>query len=142
MLRAIREHSKSWIIKVVLSLIALSFVIFGIMDIVMKQIQDRPVATVGDKKISPETLHFAVQDEMKRLQSQFKGVISLEQLKELHIHQHVLDRMAQGLALEQLIHNLGINVPNEFVKAYIEGRFHQDGHFNYNVFNNINYNKK
>jgi hypothetical protein len=134
MLRAIREHSKSWIIKVVLSLIALSFVIFGIMDIVMKQIQDRPVATVGDKKISPETLHFSVQDEMKRLQTQFKDVISLEQLKELRIHQHVLERMAQGLALEQLVHHLGIDVPNEFVKAYVEGKFHQDGDFNYNVF--------
>lgn len=106
---------------------------FGIVDVVLRLINDRPVASVAGQKISIEVFDRVLKNELRRIQSQFPDLeINKSRLRD--IQKNILDQMAQEIALEKLLETIGIRTSNDIVKEYIKGSFQKDGQFKYEEF--------
>ena len=67
MLQVFRDHAHKWFIKVLLSIIVVSFGLWGITDVIYKFFAHRPIVTVGKHSISHEELAQHMQKETARI---------------------------------------------------------------------------
>ncbi|MEI8320551.1 MAG: SurA N-terminal domain-containing protein [Alphaproteobacteria bacterium] len=114
MLQFLRNMSSSWIMKIILGILVLSFGLFwGISDVFRSRNYDEIVAVVGGIDISKKALEDAVQNQIKAMNAELKGkAISLKQFDQLIGINKVLDRMIDNVLLDQFAKDAGINTPN------------------------------
>lgn len=123
--------SKHWLFKVFIILIALSFSSFGIIEVINRFLNDRPIAKVGDISISAEDVARRIQNESARIQRMSKGKIDPAFLRQLGIEQMALDKLIaeKALILFQKDLKLALSIDNvqKFIRSMKE--FHTDGDF-------------
>jgi peptidyl-prolyl cis-trans isomerase D len=139
MLQSFRENSGKWFVKVLFGAIVLSFVIFGIGDVVRNYNATKPVAKVGGVSISYEEFAHAFQKEVSHMQQMVKGSISPEQLQKMGLHTHVLDRLINATLLDLETKNLNILVADSLVRDIIHTMpaFQQGGAFRKELFHEL-----
>lgn len=113
MLQAMRKLTRSWISTVFLSLIAGSFVVWGIAD-VFRGSTDTNVVTVGSTQVPVESFRRDFQNAMRNA----GAVLAPGEAKALG--QQVLDRMTASIALDNLTDSLGLTATDGRVRQQIQ----------------------
>lgn len=117
MLDSLRKGAGSWIAKIFLGLLVLSFAAWGIGDIFRIR-PDTAVATVGDIAISQEQFTRAFNRELTRLQRQL-GAVDSAQARQLGLDRQTLNNLITQALYDQAADELGLTVSIETIREEI-----------------------
>ena len=133
MLDSMRQAATGWVAKVLLGLLALSFVAWGVADRVPGY-GSGEVAQVGNVKITGLEFSRALEDRLGVLRRQLQRGLSLEQANAMGIPESVLNELVARAALrdQALDYNLGVSddriaeaISND-PSFQVQGRFDRD----------------
>ena len=138
MLAAIRNFARSWVMKVFLGLLILSFAIWGVGDVFTGGAGDA-VAEVGELEVTASELDERFRRSLRRLQEQSNEPISRQDA----IAMGLLEQSLQGLAAQRLLdaeaRTLDLTAPDAAVRRLIteEPAFQVDGRFDRDRFRQL-----
>ena len=139
MLQSLREHASSWIFKVMLGLLILSFGAWGIGDIFLGE-RDPVVSKVGGVTITASQLNNAFQDEIRRTQSMVSQPLDAEQAKQLGLLDSALQQMQDRILFTLGSRDLGILISDDVLRQEIarEQAFHNaQGQFDPTIYRQV-----
>ena len=111
MLQFLRGHASSWVMKIVLGLIVLSFCVFGITSLFIGKGQQVLVAKVGKVEISKQYLLHEVQRRLQAANRELKDIsLTLEQAVKMGLPKKILDDLVRKILVEQELKDLNIAV--------------------------------
>lgn len=121
MLQFLRTHSSSWIAKILLGLLILSFGLFwGISEFFRGKDTSHIVASVGKIEVSKAQLQNAVQEDLKRLNAELKSKsISFKQALQLGIVNQVLDRLLNEILIDLFIRDSKLTATDRLIATSI-----------------------
>ena len=119
MLDTLRAGAKSWISKLLIGLLVISFAIWGISGDLLNVGGDR-VATVGDQKVSIEAFDTAYRRELDRIGRSIGRPLSTIEGASLGIPGQVLGRLIAEAALNQTAEDLNLGVTDEELVRLIQ----------------------
>lgn len=114
MLNQLRKGVKSLTAKVLLSLLVVSFAVWGIGDIFSFRLDAR-VAKVGDTEVSAERFADALARQQSRLSREAGQAISFDQLRQSGMAGAVLNGLIRDAAFEEELKRLGLSAPDAAV---------------------------
>ncbi len=118
MLSGMREASKNWLGRVVLTivmgLLIISFGLFGIGNW-LSGLGQGSLAKVGSTEISFETFRVAFANQLQQLSNQQRRLITNEQARAAGIDQQVLGQLMSDAALDEQVKRLGLNVSEDAI---------------------------
>jgi peptidyl-prolyl cis-trans isomerase D len=139
MMEALRSSAGSWIAKIFVALLAMSFGIWGIADVFRGRTTD-VLARVGSEKITGQEYRRAF-DRQVRAFSERQGVqITPEQARAIGLDRQVLARLLQDASLDAQAASLGLSVSDAMIADRIAtNKAFQgpDGQFDANRFREI-----
>lgn len=112
MLNALRKSASTWVAKVLIGLLVLSFAIWGVNDFV-GGINRTTIATVGDTTVSAERFDRALSIEISRLQRQIQQPVSLTQATAFGIPNQVISQLVTEAALDDVSTKLNLGVSDD-----------------------------
>ena len=118
-LASLRHGASTLIVKVLLLLLVLSFVLWGVGDM-LRGGNNNTMAKVGKNKISRNEFETILKRELQFYQNMMGGSISEEQLKQLGIEQNVLQALIQRNLLQLRQQELDVTIGEETVKNIIK----------------------
>lgn len=139
MLQSLRRQASSFVVKVLLGLLILSFGAWGISDIFLGQ-PDPVVATVGDVKILSSQLEKVFRQEMGRVAPLFSGRLDREQAKQIGLLDQALETLINRAVFEFGTRDLGIAISDDLIRRSIHDEpifRNQRGEFDPVVFQQI-----
>jgi peptidyl-prolyl cis-trans isomerase D len=139
MMEALRSSAGSWIAKIFVALLAMSFGIWGIADVFRGRTTD-VLARVGSEKITGQEYRREF-DRQVRAFSERQGVqITPEQARAIGLDRQVLAQLLQGASLDAQAANLGLAISDGMIAERIAANkaFQgPDGQFDPNRFREI-----
>jgi peptidyl-prolyl cis-trans isomerase D len=123
MLEFLRRGVKSWVVKVLLGLLVVSFAVWGIGDVTTGF--STRVATVGGQTVEAGLFGATLRQEQQRYQ------LDATQIRPLGLDRFVLGRMVRDAALAEAAERLGVSAPDEAVARAVraEPAFSAAGQF-------------
>jgi peptidyl-prolyl cis-trans isomerase D len=118
MLDALRRGAGTWVAKVFIGLLVLSFAAWGIADIFSGR-QGTALATVGDEEITEAEYREVFQRELQQLSQRLGQQISVEQARQLGVDRQVLQRLVSQAALDGTAKSFGLAVSDEAIAQRI-----------------------
>lgn len=118
MLDALRRGAGTWVAKIFIGLLVLSFAVWGIADIFSGQ-QGVALATVGDEEITEAEYREVFQRELQQLSQRLGQQISVEQARQLGVDRQVLQRLVSQAALDGTAKSFGLAVSDEAIAQRI-----------------------
>jgi peptidyl-prolyl cis-trans isomerase D len=118
MMEALRRGAASWVAKILLGLLIVSFAVWGVADVFTGYGQ-RSLARVGKTEISADEFQNALQTELNRLSSQIGRRLTNEQARAFGIDTRVLSRIIGSAALDTQARELGLAVPDSEIAEAI-----------------------
>jgi peptidyl-prolyl cis-trans isomerase D len=119
MLKYMRKHATSWIIKVGLIFIAIVFVFyFGFRP--GKERDEGMVAEVNGQFISRNDLNERYQNLMALYRDRFKGQLSEEMIGALGLRRQALNELINDILLYQEAHRMNLRVSPEELRSHIQ----------------------
>jgi len=130
MLRVLREHASSWMLKGILIVVAVSFISWG-GSYLLKERKDTFAAKVNGVVIDLNYYENAFQEEIKRYQDTLGSSFSKKMVEELHLREKVLDDLVSRVLILQEAKRLGFNISDEELREAIESNpyFQVNGQF-------------
>ncbi len=131
MLQNLRERAASWTVRVVLVLVALSFVFWGTSSIFNLFLEDEVVASINDEEISLHYYQNAVNAERERLQGDRGTDALLTRVNEKDLQDRVLSQLINRTLVSQVAIEDKITLSQEQIDQIIVNQpfFHRDGKF-------------
>ncbi|MBW2217056.1 MAG: SurA N-terminal domain-containing protein [Deltaproteobacteria bacterium] len=129
LLSLIRKHAQSWLIKVIIFLIAVVFVLyFGTMR---DSDRNAKTAMVNGELITTQKYKKAYFDLMDAFQRQYKDLWNDDLIKALNVKNMALDNLISQILIEQEAKRLGLEVTEEEIQNAVLGysAFQVDGQF-------------
>src|SRR3989344_728319 len=122
MLKFLRDHANSWIMKVLLGILILSFGLFwGISEFFRGTDKSNIVARVGKLEISKQALTHSVQEELGKLNKELKGKnVSFSQALQLGLVAQNLSRMVNEIVLDMFIKGIKLSVGDQTIASLIQ----------------------
>jgi peptidyl-prolyl cis-trans isomerase D len=123
MLKFLREHANSWIMKILLGILILSFGLFwGISEFFRGTDKSNIVASIGKIEISKQNLMHSVQEELSRLNRELKGKsITFSQALHLGLVTQNLSRMVNEIVLDMFMKHIKLSVGDKTIASLIYG---------------------
>ncbi len=118
MMEALRRGASGWIAKIFLSLLILSFAVWGVADVFTGYGQ-RSLARIGATEISPEEFQQAFQQEISMVSRQVGRRLTPEQARSFGLDTRALSRLIGSAAISTHAHDLGLAVPDSDIAAEI-----------------------
>ncbi len=118
MLDSLRSAARSWVAKLLLMLLVVSFAIWGVSASILSP-AGNSVMTVGDQKVSPEEFRLAYQRQLASLSRQFGMQLSSEQARAFGIEQQTFSQLAAGAALDQLSSDMHLGLSQDRLASLI-----------------------
>ncbi|MDA7946637.1 MAG: SurA N-terminal domain-containing protein [Hyphomicrobiaceae bacterium] len=118
MLEALRKSTGSWVAKVLIGLLVLSFAVWGVADI-FGGYGTQTVATVGDTEIPAEQYQQELQREISNLSRRLGRNITFDDAQRMGLDNRVLLRLIGDAAVENQANTLGLGISPEAVSAYV-----------------------
>ena len=122
MLESIRNATQGFVGKaimtVVMGLIIVSFVIWGVGDM-LRGFTASTVATVGGVKISAQEYHNEYQRTLQQYQRQLRQPFTNEQARAIGLDRQVLQKLVSEAALDEEARRLGLNVSENALRNLI-----------------------
>lgn len=126
MLDALRRGAGTWVAKIFIGLLVLSFAVWGIADIFSGR-QGTALATVGEVEISEVEYRDVFQREIQQLSQRLQQQLSVEQARQLGVDRQVLQRLISQAALDSRIQSFKLAVPDQAIAdRIIKDRVFQD----------------
>lgn len=131
MLRILREHAQSWMLKAILILVALSFILFFGGYAYFREKKETYVAKVNRTTIEWREYDQTVQNTIKQYREAFGPSFSEKMFEELHLKEQILDGLINKILLLQEAKSLGLSVSDEELRDAIEANpgFQENGQF-------------
>ena len=120
MLQEMRKYSKSWVANVLLGLLTLSFVSWGVTDVISAR-QDTSVAKVGGKAIDQQEFRRDYQNAMRQ-EGQRRGGQTLtdDEARKIGLGNALLEEKISTVAVDNMVEKLGLTVSDAQVIAVIQ----------------------
>ena len=106
------------IMTVVMGLIIVSFVIWGVGDM-LRGFTASTVASVGSAKISAQEYHTAYQRTLQQYQRQMRQPFTNEQARAIGLDRQVLQRLVSEAALDEEARKLGLNISDDALRNLV-----------------------
>ena len=106
------------IMTVVMGLIIVSFVIWGVGDM-LRGFTAANVASVGGAKISSQDFRNQFQRSLQQYQRRLRQPFTTEQARAAGLDRQVLQRMISEAAIDEEAHRLGLDVSDDALRAMI-----------------------
>lgn len=119
MLDALRNGAKSWISKLLMLLLVMSFAVWGISGNMLTIGSDK-VATVGDESVSLEQFDLSYRRELQRIGRSIGRPLSTVEGASFGLPGQVLGQLVAEAALDQTAADLNLGVSNEELVRLIQ----------------------
>src|SRR5690606_19462869 len=138
-LNALRRNASSWVVKVLLLLLVVSFAIWGIGDIFYGGGQNPTVATVGDAEIPAHELAEAVNRAAHNPPRQLGPQFDREQAIQLGLMQQTLQDLVRQRLITLEAQEMGLVVPDDALRTLVleEPMFQSAGQFDRSRFDRL-----
>jgi len=142
MLRVLREHASSWMLKGILILVAVTFISWGGYSF-FREKKMTYVAKVNDTTIDWREYNDAFQNAVKQYRDTLGPSFSEKMIEELGLKDKILDGLIDKILILQEAKRLGFSIPDDELRAGIESipAFQINGQFdrrNYERFLRVN----
>ena len=114
MLQAIRSSTGSWIVKGFLGVIALSFAVWGVGDMVTGG-SDATVIVIGDEEIAASAYNREFQRQSRTMQARFNRVLDTDMLRVFGVFEQTERSLVDRSLLAQASDQLGLAVSEDYV---------------------------
>ncbi len=115
----LREGAGSWVAKIFLGLLILSFGVWGIAD-VFRGIGAQDVATIGSTKIGTEDFRRIYTDRLQTLSRQFGRGITPDQARALGLDRQILGELLAENAFDEKSRQLGLGIDDATLARRIQ----------------------
>jgi peptidyl-prolyl cis-trans isomerase D len=131
MLRILREHASSWMLKAILIVVALSFVLFFGGYSRFKGKKGTYLAEVNGVTIEWKEYNDVFQNAVKQYQQALGPTFSEKMIEELRLREKILDSLIEKILILQEAKRLGLSIPDEELREAIESipAFQVNGQF-------------
>jgi peptidyl-prolyl cis-trans isomerase D len=140
MLESLRRGAQSWVAKVLLGLLVVSFAVWGVEGIMTRGAGPDVVATVGNQEITAPTFQREMESQIRQVSEQMGQQLTLPQAYQFGLDRQVLGRLIAIAAFDAEADELGLEISDKVVAEDItsdpnlRGAF---GRFDRDAFNNI-----
>ena len=117
MLDALRTAAGTWVAKLLLSLLVLSFAIWGISGRMVSGFGASHVIVAGGTTVSLKDYRLAYDRQMQMMSQQFGTRLTREQAAAFGIDQQVLGQLVSGAVLDEQARKLGLGVSKDKLAA-------------------------
>jgi len=114
MLDKLRSGAGSWVAKIFIALLAMSFGVWGINDVFRGPSGDA-LAQVGDREITAEEFRQAFDRQVRSYSRQLGQNLTQEQARQFGLDRQVLSQLMQDAALQAQADRMGLEIPNKAV---------------------------
>src|SRR4030043_483982 len=130
MLRILREHASSWLLKFILLAIAVTFILWGGSSLI-KEKKVNYAAMVNGVTIEWNQYNDAFQNVIKQYREALGPSFSEKMIEELRLKDQVLDNLNAKILILEEVKRLGISIPDEELREAIESvpAFQVNGQF-------------
>ena len=139
MLNVLRQKAGSWVVKVLLLLLVVSFAIWGIGDVFYGGAQNPTVAKVGSAEISASELADAFNRSLNNLQQRLGSTIDREQAIQLGLMQQALQDLITRRLIDLRARDMGLTVADDTLRQLVteDPLFHSAGQFDRDRFEQL-----
>ncbi|MEI6986895.1 MAG: SurA N-terminal domain-containing protein [Rhodospirillaceae bacterium] len=120
MLQLIRSTVGTWVVKILFTLLIVSFAVWGIGDIFRSKGQTNTVAEIGSIKINASELDREFRQQLNRLRPMFGGQLDMEQARQLGLVDQTLDQIIQRTLLDLAATDADLKAGDELVKRRLQ----------------------
>lgn len=113
MLSALRNAAGTWVAKLLLILLVVSFAVWGISGSLVNGFGDNSVVTAGNTSVSPIEYRLAYDRQIAVMSQQFGTRLTREQAKALGIEDQVLAQLVAGAVLDEQANELGLGLSKD-----------------------------
>jgi peptidyl-prolyl cis-trans isomerase D len=113
MLSALRTAAGTWVAKLLLVLLVLSFAVWGISGQIATGFGGNSVVTAGDTTVSPIEYRLAYDRQISVLSQQFGQRLTREQARAFGIEDQVLAQLVAGAVLDEQASELGLGLSED-----------------------------
>ena len=142
MLRLMRDHATSWLIKIILGAIVVVFVFWGVGS--FRNRKSNVIASVNGEGVSLEEYRSTYNNLLEQMRQRFGDNLNEEVLKMLQLDQQALDQLIEQRLLMQEVARLNFRVTDEEVIRAIQNisSFQTNGVFDRRLYTTVlNYNQ-
>jgi peptidyl-prolyl cis-trans isomerase D len=118
MLEFLRKAAQTWVAKLLLILLMLSFGIWGVSHSLVAP-TGTTVVTVGDQSIGVNEFRLAYQRQVSQLSRQFGMQLTPDQARAFGVDQQVYSQLAAGAALDQLSADMKLGLSEDRLASLI-----------------------
>ncbi|MGH6763795.1 MAG: peptidyl-prolyl cis-trans isomerase [Phyllobacterium sp.] len=140
MLDSLRTASRSWVAKLMLGLLVLSFAVWGVADVFTSNLSGQAVLTAGKSEVSPTEYRLAYDRQVGLLSQRFGQQLTREQATAIGVNNQVLSQLVAGVLLDEQARNmsLGLSKDRLALLAAEDPAFQgPDGRFSPAAFDNV-----
>lgn len=119
MMDALRKGARTWVAKVLLIVLVLSFGVWGISGTMFQRGVGDAVLTVGDTEVSPTEFRLAYSRQINQLSQQFGTRLTSEQARALGVENQVLAQLAAGAALDEQARRMNLGLSEDRLAGLI-----------------------
>ena len=117
MLASLRSAAGTWVAKLLLLLLVLSFAVWGISGQVANGFGGNAVVTAGSTKVAPIEYRLAYDRQLAVMSQQFGTRLTREQARALGIEDQVLAQLVAGAVLDEQASELGLGLSQDKLAA-------------------------
>ena len=130
MLRVLREHATSWMLRGILILVAVTFISWGGYSLIREK-KETYAAKVNGVIIELKDYEDAFQGVIKQYRDAVDPSFLKKMIEELHLREKVLDDLISRVLILQEAKRLGFNISDEELREAIESipSFQANGQF-------------
>lgn len=115
MLDVFRSASKTWIVRLLFALLALSFVAWGAGDVVRGGVGRSPAIEIGKTSMSAAEVMAEFKREVERLQPLFGGKLTPEDARKMGMLDRTIDSLIARTLIDEAARSLGLAATDELI---------------------------
>lgn len=119
MLDSLRAATQTWIAKLLLGMLVLSFAAWGIADIFREDMSGSAALSAGKSEVSAVEYRFAYEQQMMRLSQQFQQRLTKEQAQALGVESQVLSQLAAGVVLDEEARQMNLGITKDGIARLV-----------------------
>lgn len=113
MLDSMRKAASGWVAKLLLSLLVISFAVWGVSSSMLTGVGPRSVIEVGNASVTPVEFRLAYDRRLRGMSEQFGTRLTREQAASLGIDQQVLSQLSAGALLDNLAKDMNLGISKD-----------------------------
>jgi peptidyl-prolyl cis-trans isomerase D len=113
MLDSLRGAAQSWVAKLLLGLLSVSFVAWGVGDVFRQGFTGNSVLSAGSSKVSPIEYRLAYNRQLALYQQQLNQRLTREQAKDIGIDGQVMAQLVAGVVLDEQSRKMKLGLSTE-----------------------------